>query len=286
MRKYEKFGELRAKLAKNRYLRGMKFTLITGASSGIGLCYAEQFAAKGENIIVVSNQRERNEEIASDLAQRFGIEALPLYADLSQANSAEQIYEWCKERNIEVSTLVSNAGILQFGMFVNTKPAMAEFITNLHCITPSKLCRLFGADMCSRGEGRILIMSSMTAWTPFITVSYYAATKAYLKSFAQSLWYEFRPYNVSVTTVYPGAVDTPLYNLEEKQRKLLRGFGVMMSAERLAKSGIRALERRHRVAIPGLFTKIAVGACWLLPAHALLPVLKIPAIKRILAKLQ
>ena len=273
-------------MAKIDYLRGMKFTLITGASSGIGLCYAEQFVAKGENIIIVSNQRERNKEVAADLAQRFNVEVLPLYADLSQADSAEQIYEWCKEREIEASTLVSNAGILQFGMFVNTKPTMADFITNLHCITPSKLCRLFGADMCNRGEGRILIMSSMTAWTPFITVSYYAATKAYLKSFAQSLWYEFRPHNVTVTTVYPGAVDTPLYNLEEKHRKLLRGFGVMMSAERLARAGIRALERRRRTAIPGLFTKIAVGACYLLPAHALLPVLKIPVIKRILAKLK
>ena len=263
----------------------MKFTLITGASSGIGLCYAEQFAAKGENIIVVSNQRERNEEVAADIKQRFGVETIALYADLSKADSAEQIYEWCKERNYEVATLVSNAGILQFGMFLHTKLSMAEFITNLHCVTPSKLCRLFGEDMCSRGEGRILIMSSMTAWTPFITVSYYAATKAYLKSFAQSLWYEFRPHGVTVTTVYPGAVDTPLYSLDIKQRKWLRTFGVMMSAEKLAKAGIRALERGRREAIPGLFTKVAVFACWLLPAHAILPILKIPAVKRLLARL-
>ena len=180
---------------------------------------------------------------------------------------------------------MSNAGVLQFGLFLHTKPTMADFITNLHCITPSKLCRLFGEDMCNRGEGRILIMSSMTAWTPYITISYYGATKAYLKSFAQSLWYEFRPHNVTVTTVYPGAVDTPLYNLKEGPRKWLRGLGLMMSADRLAKSGIRALERRRRYVIPGLFTKIAVFACWLLPAHAILPILKIPAVKRLLAKL-
>ena len=74
----------------------MKFTLITGASSGIGLCYAEQFAQKGNNIIVVSNQRERNEEVAFDIKQRFGVEAVALYADLSQSDSAERIYDWCK----------------------------------------------------------------------------------------------------------------------------------------------------------------------------------------------
>ena len=263
----------------------MKFTLITGASSGIGLCYAEQFAAKGENIIIVSNQCERNEEVAADLKQRFGIEAIALYADLSKADSAEQIYEWCKEHNYEVSTLISNAGILQFGMFLHTKPSMADFITNLHCITPSKLCRFFGEDMCSRGEGRILIMSSMTAWIPFPTISYYAATKVYLKSLAQSLWYEFRPYGVTVTAVYPGAVDTPLYNLGKGPRKWLRGLGLMMSAERLAKAGIRALERRRRIAIPGFLTKVIVLVCKLLPAHALLPILKLPVVKRIIAKL-
>lgn len=263
----------------------MKFTLITGASSGIGLCYAEQLAAKGENIIVVSNQRERNDEVAANLKQRFGVEAIGLYADLSQTDSAELIYEWCHSHDIEVTTLVSNAGVLQFGMFLKTKPSYAEFINNLHCVTPSKLCRLFGEDMCNRGEGRILIMSSMTAWTPYITVSYYAATKAYLKSFAQSLWYEFRPYGVTVTTVYPGAVDTPLYSLQEKHRKWLRACGFMMSAEKMAKAGIRAMERGCRTTTPGLFTKVAVLAVKILPAHGLLPVLKIPAIKRLLKKL-
>ena len=105
------------------------------------------------------------------------------------------------------------------------------------------------------------------------------------KSFAQSLWYEFRPHNITVTTVYPGAVDTPLYSLEEKHRKWLRTIGFMMRPEKMAKAGIRALERRRRAVTPGLFTKVAVGACKILPAHAILLVLKIPAIKRLLAKL-
>lgn len=263
----------------------MKFALITGASSGIGLAYAEQLAAKGHNIVVVSNQRERNEEVASNLQQRFGVESVALYADLSQSESAEHIYNWCKENNIEVSILVNNAGILQFGMFLHTKLEMSDFIINLHCVTPSKLCRLFGADMCSRGEGKILIVSSMAAWIPYITISYYTATKAYLKNFAQSLWYEFRSYGVSVTTIYPGAIDTPLYNLNYKCRRWLRAFGLMMSADRLARIGIRAMERGRRSVIPGVFTKIVVGFCCIFPARGLLPILKIPAIKRILEKL-
>ena len=148
-----------------------------------------------------------------------------------------------------------------------------------------KLCRLFGLDMAAKGEGKILIMCSMTAWTPFPTMSLYGSTKVALKSFAQSFWYEMREKGVSVTTVFPGAVDTPLYNLSDSKRRLFRALGVMSSAQSVAKKGIRAMNRRRRRVIPGLFTKIVVAICAVLPAVVLLPVMKIPAIRRILDRL-
>ena len=263
----------------------MKFALITGASSGIGAEYAKQLAQRGHNVIVVSNQAEANEAVASAIAAEYGVEALPLYADLSQPSAAQEIYDECRRLNAEVDILISNAGVLHCGKFVNTSDRYIDFITALHCTTPMKLCRLFAIDMCSRGEGHILIMSSMTAWTPFPTMSLYGSTKVALKSFAQSLWYEVRPCGVRVTTVFPGAVDTPLYDLPQNQRRLFRSLGVMMSAKRLASSGLRAMFAGRRVCIPGLFTKVVVGICFLLPAHLLLPVLKIPFVQRILAKL-
>lgn len=116
-------------------------------------------------------------------------------------------------------------------------------------------------------------------------MSLYGSTKVALKSFAQSLWYEMREKGVSVTTVYPGAVDTPLYNLPESKRRLFRALGVMSSAESVAKKGLRAMNRRRRRLIPGLFSKIVVAICAVLPAVVLLPVLKIPAIRRILDRL-
>lgn len=272
-------------LTRISYLRAMKFALITGASSGIGAEYAHQLARKGHNVIIVSNQRDANEAIASELASQYGVTAVPMYADLSTADAAEQIYATCKEMDAEVDILVSNAGVLHFGRFVNTTDEYLDFITALHCTTPMKLCRRFAMDMCARGKGHILIMSSLTAWTPFPTMSLYGSTKVALKSFAQSLWYELRPYGVSVTTIFPGAVDTPLYNLSQSKRHLFRSLGVMMSAERLARCGLRAMFGGRRTCIPGLFSKIAVFACYLLPAHALLPVMKIPAIRRILERI-
>lgn len=263
----------------------MNYALITGASSGIGLEYARQLAAKGYNLVIVSNREEENCRVASELTAQYGIETLPLYADLAQADAAQQLYDWCHERNLEIEILVNNAGMLLFSTLEHTDPARIDVLLNLHCTTPTHLCRLFAADMKARGRGYILIMSSIAAWLPFPTISLYGASKVYLRSFAQSLWYEMREYGVSVTAVFPSAVDTPLYNLGEKPRRWLRRFGAMMSAETLARKALRAMFRHRRRCIPGLLTKVEYAICALLPAHALLPVLKLPVVKRLLAKL-
>ena len=260
----------------------MNYALITGGSSGIGREYARELAAKGWNLIIVSNRNEDNLRVAEELSRQYGVAVEPLYADLTENDSAEKIYERTKALGAEVEVLINNAGMLLFSTLCKTRAESLERIIALHCTTPTKLCRLFADDMCKRGRGHILIMSSITAWTPYPTISHYAATKAYLHSFAQSLWYEMRDKGVSVTTVYPSAVDTPFYDLDEKMRRWLLRCGVMLSAESVARKGLKAMFRSRRRCIPGLLPKIEAAICWLLPAWALLPILKIPAVKRIL----
>lgn len=262
----------------------MNYALITGGSSGIGLEYARQMAARGWNIIVVSNREDDNIRVANELSAQYDVVAEPLYADLTEADAAEKIFGYTKERGIEVDVLINNAGMLLFSQLANTPAQQLERIVALHCTTPTKLCQLFAKDMAERGGGRIVVMSSITAWTPYPTISHYAATKAYLHSFAQSLWYEMRGRGVSVTTVYPSAVDTPLYDLSDKMRRRLLSCGVMMSAESVARKALKATFAGRRRCIPGLLTKLEAAICYLLPAWALLPILKIPAVKRILER--
>ena len=262
----------------------MKYALITGASSGIGLEYARQLAEKGYHLVIVSNQEEENKRVAEEIHSCYGVEVRPMFADLSQADSANRVYDWCQKQGLLIHILVSNAGILHFGRLVNAKEEIIDRIVTLHCTTPAKLCRLFAADMSQRQDGYILLMSSMTAWLPYPTMSLYGSTKVFLKNLGQSLWYELRPYGVSVTTVFPGAVDTPLYQLDDKKRRLFRGVGMMSSAQAWAKKGLRAMFKRKRQCVPGILIKIELLICRLLPAHGLLPILKIPVIKRILEK--
>ena len=263
----------------------MNYALITGGSSGIGREYARQLAAKGWNLIIVSNREEDNARVAEELTAQYGIKAEPLYADLTEKDAAEKIYDHVQRMGLEVEVLINNAGMLPFSKLCNTTAEQLERIIALHCTTPTKLCRLFAADMAERGGGYILIMSSITAWTPYPTISHYAATKCYLRSFAQSLWYEMRDRGVSVTAVFPSAVDTPFYDLDDKVRRWLLRCGVMLSAESVARKALRAMFRGRRRCLPGFLTKVEAAICWLLPAWALLPILKIPAVKRILERI-
>lgn len=261
------------------------YALITGATSGMGLEYARSLAAMGYGVIVVSNSADENVAVAESFKAQYGVAAEPLYADLARPAAAQEIYDYVVQKGLQVDILISNAGMLLFSQLERTSPEALEKIITLHCTTPSKLCRLFAEPMRGRGRGHILLVSSITAWTPFPTISHYAATKAYLKSFGQSLWYELRGSGVGVTVLFPSAVDTPFYDLSDEARRWLKRFGVMLSAEEVVRKALRAMFRGRRRCLPGLLTKVEAAICYLMPSWLLLPIMKIPAVRRILERI-
>ena len=260
----------------------MNYALITGASSGIGRCYAHELAKRGYNIIAVSNQQQELEAVTAELRATYSVAAHHIYADLAAADAAKSIYDRCAEEGWQVDILVCNAGMLLFSTLLRTEPKRLETIIGLHCTTTTLLCRYFGEAMKERSKGRILLMSSSTAWLPYPTISHYSATKTYIKNLAFALWYELHTHGVSVTAVFPGAVDTPFYNLSASWRKWFVRLGVMHSAETIARRGTRAMMRGQRRLVPGLFTKLVVAICAIVPARLLDIFLKIDPIKRLL----
>lgn len=260
----------------------MNYALITGASSGIGRCYANEMASRGYNIIAVSNQAEQLNAMAKEIIQTYNVKVSTICIDLAAPTSAKEIYGITKSSGWDVEVLICNAGMLLFSTLLKTEPERLITINNLHCTTNTLLCRYFGQDMKERGKGHILIMSSSTAWLPYPTISHYAATKSYLKSFASALWYELHRSGVSITAVFPGAVDTPFYKLDDKTRRLFLRLGVMLSAKDVAYRGVKAMFRGRRRLTPGLFTKIVVGICAIVPARLLDLFIQIPPIKRLL----
>lgn len=261
--------------------RQRKYALVTGASSGIGREYAAQLAAKGYDLVMAGNRDEENRAAAREIAARYGVRTLPLCMDLSEPDAAVKLHAETSARGIEIGVLVCNAGVLLFGPLAAAPPERIDRIVTLHCTTPTLLCRLYGEEMRRRGEGYILVMSSATAWMPYPTIAAYAATKSFLRTFARSLNFEFRKYGVRVTGVFPGAVDTPLYDLDAACRRRLLRWGVMSAPQGVAQHGLRALFRGRSSCIPGVFTKICVCVCRLVPAWLMRCVLRIPAVARL-----
>ena len=262
----------------------MSYALITGSSSGIGRHYASELARRGYGIIAVSNQVEALDATVAELKREYGVEAHAMFADLSNPDSAKMLYDECEQRGWEVEILVCNAGMLLFGTLMRTEPERLHTIVDLHCTTTTLLVRYFGDRMKERRRGRILIMSSSTAWLPYPTISHYSATKAYLKNFAMAIWYELHRYGVSVTVVFPGAVDTPFYKLNDKLRRRFVALGVMMRPEVIARRGVRAMMRGRRRLTPGFFTKLVVVICALLPARVLDVIIRIKPVRELLER--
>ena len=140
-----------------------------------------------------------------------------------------------------------------------------ELMLNLHVMTTSKMSRLFGDEMKKRGFGHIVLVSSMAARLPFPGITTYSATKAYLKSFGKSLYYEMRDYGVGVTTVCPGAIATPLYKLNPKLLKLGVRIGLIGTPQWLVRKALKGMFRKKMVVAPGFMN------IYLPPLLAILP---------------
>ena len=243
--------------------------LVTGASSGIGLQYATALARDYHcDLLLVSNQQKELDEVAADLAKTYGVKTVAHFADLSLSDAAENLHAWVKENGYVVDILINNAGVFFFNPYCETNMRRIELMLQLHVITVAKLTRLFAEDMMQRElteeeartricrhkrmRGYILNMSSMSAWMAMPGIQTYNASKAFIYNFSKSLWYEFRPKNVGITVMAPGAVDTGLFGLAPRLRKLAVNLTVSIPPEKLVKRALKKMFRNKKADTPGV----------------------------------
>ncbi len=239
--------------------------LVTGASSGIGEQYATELAKRGHDLIIVSNQEKELGEVAVRLSEKFKVVVEPIYMDLARSEAADELFARCQSAGKKVEILVNDAGVFFFNPLTETDMRRIELMVQLHVVTVTKMCRLFGEEMKKNGGGYILNMSSLSAWMMFPGITVYESTKAYIRSLSVSLSYELKQFNVGVTAVCPGAVDTGLYNLSMNLRKLAVRLGVSIPPEKLAKKAIAKMFKKKRQYIPGLINYFFLPFCKHLP---------------------
>ena len=241
--------------------------LVTGGSSGIGLEFSRQLAAKGYDLIIVSNSREQLDAVCAPIAEEYGVRVIPRLQNLATGNAAEELMEWCDSQSVMPDILINNAGMFYFKELSPELMGKAEVMIGLHVTTPTKMCILFGDRMKQRGSGRILLVASMAARIPAPGIQVYSATKAYLRSFGESLSFDLKPYGVTVTTLCPAAVATPLYGL----KKGLLNFGVAIrvihTPQWLVRKALKGLFRGRRLMKPSIMNAYLPPMIKMLPSN-------------------
>lgn len=238
---------------------GIKTALVTGANRGIGRAFVNEFAHMGLDCVLVGRNEEALLEVAESLKTQYGVNAWVFTQDLSVPNAAQNVYDFCKEQDIQVDILVNNAGMLIFNQFETLSKVEVESILNLHVSCTTVLTYLFGKEMVKRQKGFIINMSSASAWMTFPGTHLYNSTKRCIRDFSRSIFYEFKRSNVGVTVVCPSGVDTNFFPLSQKLRKLGVGLGLLIKPERLVKIAIRDSFTFKKQVIPTSFDSFFIS---------------------------
>lgn len=256
-------------MKRGEVLKGSKLALVTGASSGIGLCYAEQLAARGYNLIIVSRDKEQLDNVAKQISEKYDVKVTTLVKDLATMTAAEELYEWTVSNGHVVDVLINNAGMFSFCDILDTPIERIKQAISLHDITNTILCKLFAADMAERGGGYILNMSSYSIWMPWPGLSLYSASKAYLKSFSISFAKEVREKKVYVTAVCPAGIATDLYGLSKKWQKIGLNIHALSTPKFCARRGLNSMFKRRRCVVPDWWMRLLIPLLEHLPMFVL-----------------
>ncbi len=185
------------------------WALVTGAASGIGAEFSAQLAARGLHLLMVDLQDKEVRRRAAELENRYGIEAVPVTADLASPGFMKKIERMMGIR--QVGLLVNNAGYGSAGEFMKTDIDVMLRTIEVNCRAPMVLARVLGPAMMERGRGGIIFLSSCSAAQGTPIIANYAATKAFNLILGEALWDELRSGGVDVLSLCPGATNTPAF---------------------------------------------------------------------------
>jgi short-subunit dehydrogenase len=249
--------------------------LVTGASSGIGAAIANELAARGFSLTLTARREERLRTICGSLSERHGVRAEHLTCDLADDGERERLADRIEGWGLTVEVLVNNAGFGTHSPFSSTPRERHQQMVRLNVEAVVDLSSRFLPAMIERGRGGVLNVASTAAFQPLPNEATYAATKAFVLSHSEALHAEAKPAGVTVTALCPGPVRTEFADVAGFEGIEDRTPGlVWMSAEEVARHGVRGLERGRRVVVPGPINQAGAIAGQHAPRAALLPLMK------------
>ncbi len=240
------------------------YALVTGATSGIGLEIALNFARDGINLILVARTERKLMEIKEKIEAEHKVEVLILAKDLTREEAPDEVYDEVEKRGIRVDFLINNAGFGSFGRLIATDYETEKDLVKLNVLSLLQMNKLFVPLMAARHYGYVMNVASLAAFMPGPVMANYYASKAYVLSLSEAMHEELKKDGVKVTALCPGPVRT---NFQERAQlqKTDTAKSFIMEAKKVADIGYLGLLRGKAIVVPGTFERIVPVITKLLP---------------------
>ena len=240
-----------------------KWTIITGASKGLGLEFAKELAKQRKNLILIARTESKLLKIQQELTQKYQIEIEIFSLDLSDLDKIENLYDKIKNKNLKIEMLINNAGFGSFGSFKNLDLNTEINMINLNIIALVKLIQLFLPDL-KETKGSILNIASIAGFMPIPYMATYSSSKAFVLNFSKALRQELAKDGVNVSVLCPGPTKTDFFKIA---KFTTNNFfeSQMMRADKVVKTALKKAIENQAVIVPGLKNKIMVFFTKILP---------------------
>lgn len=222
--------------------------LITGASSGIGATYAERFAGRGHDLVLVARDKVRLDTLSARLHEEHGVAVEVLQADLTQSADLAAVESRLRD-DARIGILINNAGMAQSGGFVQQTAEAIERLIALNTTALTRLAAAVAPRFVQSGTGAIVNIGSVVGFAPEFGMSIYGATKAFVLFLSQGLHLELSPSGVYVQAVLPAGTRTEIWGRAGID---VNTIAELMEVDELVDAALVGFDRRELVTIPPL----------------------------------
>ncbi len=252
----------------------MKYTLITGASGGIGEAVVNRLAEKKHNLVLVARNQEKLRSLSEKLSKQYGIKVEYIASDLSKSDAAQNIFDETLKRGLEIEMLINNAGVGSGGEFAELDLKSELELIQLNNSSLVSMTHLFIQQMKIRKNGTIINVSSMSAFIPTPYMATYAASKVFVRFFTEALVEECKPLNIHIMLFCPGLTRTNFNLAAGLDAEKSKGLGTEYTSrtqtpEQVANEVIDAFDRKQHFRISGTANRISAKLAALIPDRSI-----------------
>lgn len=244
-----------------------RFALITGASSGFGKDFAYELATKGYNLILVGRREELLLKIKQDIEMNFKVNVIIKLLELTDDLALDCFIEEIKN-NYKVEYLINNAGYGGEASFLDNSIENNMKMVKVHINATVKLTHAFAQDMKERNCGYIINVSSLAAFLNTTTAAMYCSTKAFIKSFTETLALELSGSGVKLQVLCPGFARTDFHSKLNMKEDKLRNRGIVrwMKSKDVVLYSLKMMDNSKKiVVIPGFLNRLITGLLRFVP---------------------